>query len=516
MSGAETVLLRLEGGRIAETASAREGDAARRLFRLAGSDDAHVAWYDRRLEPYLADPASWSGLLRHGLEVLHLGALQRTDRAAASLGRVDFDSPFLLPGPADRRFATWLISPMAGIAPAALLRAVGFDPRCGGLAACLFDFGRRGMAHGMFPYSDPALLARPMAPVPPEVLAGIPCQIGGGEIATMIARGYGRRWLSFAALGRGLFSLPAGLRAPMPPVAHGPALARLHPVPDPAGVTAETVDAIIPTLGRPGPLRDLLADLAAQTVRPRRVLVVDQRPPGADLPDTDFGSDWPFDLRVHAVDWLGACRARNLALAELRSDWALFLDDDVRLRPTLVADLLALARAYHVEAVNASVYLPHQDPAPEAGALPKVWSTFGTCAALVSAAAIRDAGPFDERLEGGYGEDSEFGLRLRRAGGNVLYAPASRVLHLKAPAGGFRHPRRHPWQGEAVQPRPSPIFLYARAKHATPAMREGYRLFYTLGRLRAVPPAARPAELLRVTREWRRAAHWASSLEAGA
>ncbi len=505
------VLLRLEDGRIAETATVAERDAARRLFRLANSDDGHVAWYDRRLEPYLKDPASWPGLLRHGLEVLHLGALQRTDRAAAALGRVDFDSPFLLPGPADRRFATWLISPMAGIAPAALLRAVGFDPRCGGLAACLLDFGRRGMGHGMFPYSDPALLAHP---VPPEVLAEIPCRIGGGEIATLIARGYGRRWLSFAALGRGLFSLPAGLRAPMPPVAHGPALARMHPAPDPAAVAGETVDAIIPTLGRPGPLRDLLADLAAQSVPPRRVLVVDQRPPGAELPAADFGSDWPFELRVQTVDWLGACRARNLALASLRSDWAFFLDDDVRLQPTLVADLLALARAYHVGAVNASVYLPHQNAEPEPGAQPKVWATFGAGATLVSAAAVREAGPFDERLEGGYGEDAEYGLRLRQAGCNVIYAPAARVLHLKAPAGGFRHPLNLPWQGEAVQPRPSPIFLYARAKHVTPAMREGYRLFYILGRLRSVPPAARPAELLRVKREWRRAAHWAAVLAA--
>jgi hypothetical protein len=63
-----------------------------------------------------------------------------------------------------------------------------------------------------------------------------------------------------------------------------------------------------------------------------------------------------------------------------------------------------------------------------------------------------------------------------------------------------------------VQPRPSPIFLYARNKHATPAMQQGYRLFYALNRLRAVPALARPGELVRILRRWERSAHWAERL----
>jgi glycosyltransferase involved in cell wall biosynthesis len=329
------------------------------------------------------------------------------------------------------------------------------------------------------------------------------------ELAILIARGYGRRWLGFWALAallfdRSLAPLVWMLRTGGGSPGRGGGL--LHPAVDlPA---AGEVDAVIPTLGRPGPLRDLLADLAAQTLPPRRVIVVEQAPDGATL-----DGDWPFELVVRTVEWTGACRARNLALQEVRAPWVLLLDDDVRLQPDALALLLATARAYGVGAVTAAVHLAHQEP--EAGP-PRVWSTFGAGATLVETAALREAGPFDERLEGGYGEDAEIGIRLRQAGCNVVHTPAVRVLHLKAPAGGFRHAVRFPWHDDPVPPRPSPIFLLARNRHATLAMQQGYRLFYALNRLRSVPALARPGELLRILRGWKRSAHWAARLEGGA
>jgi glycosyltransferase involved in cell wall biosynthesis len=495
-----------------------ESDSPADLARLARGE-GHVAWYDRRLEPWLREPAAWPELLRHPLEVLHLGALERTDLAVGDLGRVDFDSPFLMPGPGDRH-PSWLVGPAAGIASAALVRALGIGPGPG-LARAILEFGRRAHREGLFLYAEPALLG---GRVPDEVSRALRFELARRDLAVLIARGYGRRWLAFWALAAALFdrSLPlgaalAGWRAPAPPDTDRDSLARLHPQVDPGIASEEEVDAVIPTLGRPGPLRDLLADLAAQTVPPRRVIVVDQRPPGAGLPPpADLGADWPFELVSRTVDWIGACRARNLALGEVRSPWVLFLDDDVRLPADTVARLAATARAYGVGAVNAAVYLPRQEAETGTDALPRVWSTFGTCVALVETAALRQAGPFDERLEGGYGEDAEIGIRLRRAGCNVLYAPAIRVLHLKAPMGGFRYDFPFPWRDEVPPPQPSPIFLYARNKHATPSMRQGYRLFYLLNRLRSAPALAWPAELFRALRRWRRSAHWAERLSEGA
>jgi hypothetical protein len=486
---------------------------ARELARLAWAHpDAWIAWYDRRLEPWLFDPETWPGLARHELEVLHLGCFQRTDLLAASLGLVDFDSPWLLRGPRDRRFATWLISPAAGVARAAALRAVGPD-RTGSLAAFLFELGARGVRHGLSPVSEPALLR---APVPEEAWDRAP--LSDDDLARLIRRAYGGRWLGFWLLARlaserhlSPATVGAALRAWMakePRRVDEPALARLHPaLPDEE--PGEKVDAVIPTLGRPEALRDVLQDLAAQTVLPRRVIVVDQ---AGSTPEPV--GEWPFELVFRSIPRPGACRARNAGLQEVRSEWVLFLDDDVRLRPELISHVVRTARAYGVEAVNARLHLPGQDPRQGLALppLPRPWPAFGTAAVLVSSRALGESGGFDERLEGGYGEDYELGVRLRLAGAGVLYAPGEPVLHLKAPAGGFRQPFPHPWSADPVAPRPSPVLLYSRRKHHPRAMRDGYRLYYMLKRLGGKPLRAWPAELRTVLREWESSEQWAGRI----
>ncbi|HWM90791.1 MAG TPA: glycosyltransferase [Thermoanaerobaculia bacterium] len=481
---------------------------ARELNRLARAHpDAWIAWYDRRLEPWLSDPASWPGLARHDLEVLHLGCFQRTDLVAGSLGLVDFDSPWLLPGPRDRRFATWLISPAAGIARAAAIRAVAPD-RTGSLAGFLFELGLRGIRHGLSPVSEPALLA---GSVPEEVWDRMP--LSDDDLARLIRRGYGRKWLGFWLLARRLSegklspaTVGAALRAWMAKEPGREAvLAALHPaLPDEN--PDENVDALIPTLGRPEALQDVLRDLAAQTVPPRRVIVVGQAgsPPPA--------GEWPFELLFLSRSAPGACTARNAGLREARSEWVLLLDDDVRLQPGLVSYLLRIARAWGAEAVNAAVHLPGERVGSQG---PRPWPVFASGASLVSTRILEEAGGFDERLDGGYGEDYEIGIRLRLAGAGVLYAPGEPVLHLKLPAGGLREGTPLPWSNDLIPPRPSPPVLYSRRKHHPQAMQDGYRLYYSLKRLGGKPLHAWPREVRTMGREWERAAWWAGRMLEG-
>lgn len=473
------------------------------FVRAAGSHpDAWIAWHDRGLEPWLSDPETWPALARHRLRVLHLGCMQRTDLAAGSLGYVDFDEPGLLPGPADRRFGTPLISPAAGLIHAAALRALAPDPGWSSLTGFLFDLGLRGARHGLAPRSDPALLRGPLPPLAKP-------ELPEADLARLIRRVYGRKWVGFWFLARLLHDdrialLPAlrGWTASAPGRIDEAQLAALHPA-LPPGEEA-TVDVLIPTLGRPGPLRDVLDDLARQTLRPRRVIVVDQ------AGDPEPSGDWPFEIVHLAQPEPGACRARNAGLREARSEWVLLLDDDVRLRPGLIDHLVRSARAYDVEAVNAAVHLPGETPA---GGPPRPWPVFASGASLVSARSLAAAGGFDERLEGGYGEDYEFGLRLRLAGAEVLYAPGEPVLHLKAPAGGFRERTGSlPWSGDPVPPRPSPPVLYSRRKHHTPPMQNGYRLYYSLKRLARAPWTSRLRELRDLSRQWERAAWWADRM----
>jgi glycosyltransferase involved in cell wall biosynthesis len=500
------LLLRVEGDRAVsvnvhgtEEAPVHRS-AARELARLADlAPSAYVAWLDRRFESGLTAYDAWPALLRHDLEVLHAGG---GGRMARSLGLVDFDSPWLLDGTPGRRFDSWLISPAAGIARGAALQAVGVEPDGWSFGAALFDLGRRGVPLGLCPVVEPRLLQGSLAALP---------ELRPAEVARLIRRGYGRRWLGFWALARRRTAWRAWLSpgAGDPDPAAMAAITALRPALPP--VDGAGVDVLIPTLGRPEHLRALLGDLAGQTLRPRRVIVVEQGEPDPGLVD---GSH-PFELRLLSLARPGACRARNAGLKEVESDWVLLLDDDVRLRPRLIERLVSVAQAYGAGAINARVYLPGQEAevGPGHPQSPWAWPSFSTGGALVSARVLLEAGGFDERLEGGYGEDYEMGVRLRLLGASVLYDAAEPTLHLKAPAGGFRTPLPLPWDGDDPLPRPSPFILYSRRKHLTPEMREGYRLFYILSRLKSEPPWRWPSELRRIARQWERAEHWAARLQ---
>jgi hypothetical protein len=496
------LLLRVEGDRaVSVNAHGTEEEpvhrsAARELARLADlAPSGHVAWLDRRFESGLAAYGAWPALLRHDLEVLHAGG---GGRMARSLGLVDFDSPWLLDGTPGRRFDSWLISPAAGIARGAALRAVGVEPDGWGFGAALFDLGRRGVPLGLCPVAEPKLLQGSLPALP---------ELRPAEVARLIRRNYGRKWLGFWMLARRR-PVSAGVRGWLAPGADDPDRTGLEALrPALPAVAGAGVDVLIPTLGRPEHLRALLGDLAGQTLKPRRVIVA-----GQDLQDP--GGSFPFDLRLLRLARSGACRGRNAGLREVESEWVLLLDDDVRLRPRLIERLVSVARAYGAGAVNARVYLPGQElpgqePAGQPGPI-RPWPSFSSGAALVSAGALLETGGFDERMEGGYGEDYELGVRLRLLGATVLYDPAEPILHLKAPAGGFRAPLPLPWDGDDPPPRPSPFILYSRSKHLTPEMREGYRLFYRLSRLQGAPPWRWPAELRRIARQWERSEYWAA------
>lgn len=500
-----------------DAVSPQAADAASELARLAETHPgAYIAWFDERVERYLDDVRAWPRLVRHPLEILHLSCLQRCDLMAQSLGLVDFDSPFLLPGPTDRRFPTWLVSPLGGIGLGSAFRAVGIDPGFKDFAGALFDFGYRGLRYGLCPYSEPRLVDRKF---PSKTLEAVCEPLPNATVARLIRRCFGRKWLLFWAAACGLAHKPspwiAAAKAAIAPDARYadlPLLESLHPKLPPGPPPSASVAVVVATLGRPGHVRNLLQDLAKQTVPPQKVILVEQDPDGhASRLSADVEGGLPFELEHQLVPWVGACRARNEGLRRASSEWILLLDDDVRLRPGLIAYLLKVAAAYRVQAVNAATYLPGQQREAVAE-LGRVWPACGTAGILLDRELVTATGFFDERLEGGYGEDYEFGLRLRLNGGNIFYAPGEPILHLKAAAGGFRQPVSQPWAGEDPQPRPSPVFLYSRAKHATESMQKGYQLYYWLKRLAATPIHRWAWEIPLMRRQWRTATGWVGRL----
>jgi GT2 family glycosyltransferase len=479
--------------------------------------DAYIVWYDICIEPYIADITSWPALIHHPLEVLHLSVFQGCYHMAVSLGFVDFDSPFLIPGPTDRRFVTWLISSMAGIGLARTFKAIGYEPVAHSFAASLFDFGQRGAKWGLCPYSEPALLKKPL---PESVTSEICNPLSSRELAVLVRSLYGRKWLAFWLLAQliyqrrfpALAAAIAWFRRQPPPVDEA-ALQALHPPLPEVFDNSHTVDVIIPTLGRPQHALNVLRDLTAQRILPNRVILIEQHPDSdfSDLLAKSLDEEWPFEIRHYTVPWVGACRARNLGLGETEADWVLLLDDDVRLDDGFIQYLLKTALAYQVDVITSAVFRTGQNM-PQSNNYPRLWAAFGSGVSLVSASAARNIGGFDLRLEGGFGEDYEYGVRLRLSGANVLFAPGKPVLHLKAPVGGFRFEYPHLWKDSRIQPKPSPTVLYSRQKYGTQAMQDGYKLYYWLNRLSALPFWLWMKELWVLNRGWNSAQKWAQYL----
>lgn len=481
--------------------------------------EAYLIWYDKNLQPFLSDVLTWPDLMKHDLEVLHLSCFQRCDLMAESLGFIDFSAPFLIPGPIDRRYVTWLISPMAGIALAKTFHAFGFGASLKNFNTALFDLGRRGSRAGLCPYSEPELLAKE---IPPEVLMPLKKSLPKEELAILVTRIYGKKWLLFWAMCWVVFRYYLPLKALLKAlVAKKPAdidskrAKLLHPSLADVSLGEVFLEVIIPTLDRSQQVMDVLGDLSLQTLLPKRVIIIEQSPTEkrSGLENGLRSIKWPFDISYHCLENVGVCRARNFALKQLRGDWALMLDDDVRLRQDLIKYLLQVGKAYYVDAVNARVLLEHQQSSHETKSqLPCIWQTFGSGAALLSRKAVETTGNFDQSLEGGFGEDYEFGVRMRMAGNNIFYAPAEPVLHLKSTRGGFRSKIPHPWDNEKTLPRPSPILLWSMNKHNSQYMQDGYKLFYWLKRLVSVPFYNWPREIALISKQWHSAMKWSESL----
>ena len=100
----------------------------------------------------------------------------------------------------------------------------------------------------------------------------------------------------------------------------------------------ETIDVIIPTIGRKKYLYDVLKDLSGQTHLPKNVIIVEQNPNPDSNSELDYltTEQWPFQIKHVFTHQTGACQARNKALDLLESKWCFFADDDIRFEPVFL------------------------------------------------------------------------------------------------------------------------------------------------------------------------------------
>lgn len=233
----------------------------------------------------------------------------------------------------------------------------------------------------------------------------------------------------------------------------------------------DTIDVIIPTIGRKKYLYDVLCDLKAQTHLPKNVIIVEQNPIIDSTSELDYINDehWPFEIKHIFTNQTGACQARNKALKEIKSKWCFFADDDIVLNDTFLEEAIINLKKLNSSAAIFSCLLKEE---VNNYVILSQTTIFGSGCSIVASNKLNDI-QFDEKLEFGFGEDTDFGLQLRNKGVDIIYFPKPEIIHLKAPIGGFRTKFIQPWQNES--PKPSPTVLYYKLKFYTKEQVLGYK-----------------------------------------
>lgn len=241
--------------------------------------------------------------------------------------------------------------------------------------------------------------------------------------------------------------------------------ARLPLAPNP------TVSVIVPTIGRPGSLKELLSSLRAQTRAPLEVIVADASGGNevAAVLEACSATAPAFSIKRLQVEPPSAVRQRIAAIRASSGEMLLLLDDDVVLEADCIEEMI---RAFGSEERVVGVFadLINQDwPAPTTawriflrlcfgvrdgewqGAvvgplmrfafvprptrnMPMKWIGAGN--SMIRRASYEECGGFSNFFlhRSSINEDVDLGIKLARIG-TILFCPAARMSHFHAPSG---------------------------------------------------------------------------------
>lgn len=264
-----------------------------------------------------------------------------------------------------------------------------------------------------------------------------------------------------------------------------------------------SVDVIIPTFHRKETLYLVLQDLAKQEHLPDNVILIEQNEiPNATSQLNYIDENWPFKIIHHFTHQAGACRARNLGMKELLSDYVFFADDDIRIPSDFIKNALQSIQDYSAGAMTFSCLQKNEE---EKEIAIRLSDNFGSGCSLVESKWLADI-RFDEGFEHGYGEDNDFGMQLRKKGCTILFNPFEKLLHLKAPVGGFRKSVPKAWDTHEESPKPSPTIMLFVLKHYSLFQKRGYKSLLFI-QFYKVQPMKNPFRYIRMMKK-----RWATSV----
>ncbi|WP_405377279.1 glycosyltransferase family 2 protein [Nonlabens sp. Asnod3-A02] len=361
-------------------------------------------------------------------------------------------------------FPTWVMSIELGMIHSSILNKVNFDKTQGDFEYDLNLLTRTLQSQGLFCYSN---LCKNQSLENSNVLIYkfvAQTKKNGWILFLLLCHLIYERRFPFLAFAKALFHKKQEVKVDVLDIQKN----------NDTGNIETDYDVIIPTMGRASYLKNVLRDLSVQTVLPVKVIIIEQNGDTTATTDLDYlkNEEWPFQIDHQFIHQTGACNARNIALTKTSATWTLFFDDDNRFEENLLERIFKSLSITNARVLNMA-YL--QNGEIEKQKTFKQWPFFGSGCSIVNREVLEKCN-FDMALEHGYGEDVDYGMQIRNAGYDVIYAPQIQILHLKAPIGGFRKPHVFPWHKEDVQPKPSPQIMYYRKKNYTHKQLLGYKM----------------------------------------
>ena len=275
-----------------------------------------------------------------------------------------------------------------------------------------------------------------------------------------------------------------------------------------------SIDVIIPTIGRVEYIGQVVEDLSIQSLPPKRVIIVEQQSNKSLKSELEglLAKKWPFQIIHIFTHRTGACMARNMALEKVESEWIFFADDDIRLKKNVLSNTIEEARRLKLDCINLNC---KQEGEETLFHKIKQWGSFGSGTSVVRSRFTKDL-RFSEIFEHGYGEDADFGMKLRENGCDIIYHPQLEIQHLKAPVGGFRKKTELAWENEHPKLKPSPTVMLLAKKYYTPKQMQGFKISLYLRYFRNQKVKNPFSYLKDMEKNWKKSEEWAKRIEAEA
>lgn len=424
------------------------------------------------------------------------------------LGYIE-DSPYIKINK-EVKYATWQMSSRVGAVHTSVINACKSDLKPeNNFDYFLNSFGRRAMINGLLCYSEPKLLLQKSNL---KQLHKSNIQ----ELFKFTKQHYRTRWIFLLFFNLLIFEK----KFPLVPLLVSLFYSKRNFNPEKLNqillesnrknIKQGTIDVLIPTIGRKEYLLNVFNNLASQTHLPKNVIVIEQNPEANSNSELDFiqNEKWPFAIKHHFTHQTGACNARNIGLPMIESEFTFFADDDIVFENDLLEKAMHTFQSTGNEVFLVACHLKSQTVIPQ---LPKQFPVFGAGHAFVKSVCFKDL-KFNMAYEFGFGEDNDFGMQLRNKGFDILYISTTRILHLKAPIGGFRTKPVLKWQQDEIQPKPSPTVMLFRLLHDTEEQLSNYKttlFFKNLNKSFFL----NPFKYIKTFRQkWNRSIYWANEL----